>query len=187
MPERYPGWDMSDEVRGDLSRHLDAGMEAGLYAGVPPGDAIEELLRMLGRDRLVEALSGTTDKRSREWRNARDNLSRYRRGARRPQEATQQRMRAAAEEQRRAQVRTATRAHVRLNATFKTSRNTWGLAYTDLTGPDLEDFMAAREAGNDELAAQIVTDAYGLDPAFVLGLEGVSGFEITWDIDESDE
>ena len=61
---------------------------------------------------------------------------------------------------------------------FTTSKKPWqGYADADLTGSDLEDFLAAQAAGDDELAAQIVTDAYGLDPEFVLRIDDISGFD----------
>jgi hypothetical protein len=178
MPDRrYPAWDMDDDARRELSEHMNAGM----YSGVPPGDAIEGIVGQVGKDPLIAMLSGTTDRSTRQWKNARDNLSRWRRGARHPKPASQQRLRAAAESNRRSAIRSTGRAHVRVEATFRTSKNVWGYADCDLTGPALDDFLSAREAGDDELAAQIVSEGYGLDPAFVLGLGGVTGFEMTWE------
>lgn len=54
-----------------------------------------------------------------------------------------------------------------------------------LTGADLEDFLAARAAGSDELAAQIACTAYGLDAGFVLALDDVNEFSFIWP--DSDE
>ena len=177
MARDYPAWDMDDNTR----RELGEGLDGALYQGVPAGEDVEAIVAEVGRDRLLEAMSGTTDKRSREWKNARDNLSRWRRGARRPSEASRRQLRGAAEAQRRAQVQARGHAHVRFNATFRTSKKPWqGYADADLTGSDLDDFLAAQAAGDSELAAQIVADAYGLDPEFVLGIEGPSGFEISW-------
>jgi hypothetical protein len=177
MPREYPAWDMDDNTR----RQLGEGLDGALYSGVPGGADVEAVVQQVGRERLLEAMSGTTDKSSREWKNARDRLSRYRRGARHPDKANQAAMRGAAEARRRDQVRDRGHARVRFNATFITSKKPWeGYAVGDLTGPDLDDFLAAQAAGNSELAAQIVSEAYGLDPEFVLGIEGPSGFEIQW-------
>jgi hypothetical protein len=176
MPPEYPPWEMSDDTRAALGGQMDAGM----YAGVPEGAAVEDVVAQVGRDRLLEMMSGTTDRSSREWKNARDNLSRWRRGARHPSGSSQDRMRGAAETGRRAEIRGRRHAHVTLNATVRTSSKSWGLAKADLTGSALDDFMDAREAGNDELAAQIVFDNYGMDPDVIVGIDSIEGFEITW-------
>jgi hypothetical protein len=167
---------MTPETRAELTHRMDE----GLYAGLPGGAAVEDIVAQAGRDSVIEQLSGTTDRSSRAWKNARDNLSRWRRGARHPSQVSQQGLRSAAEASRRGEIRAAGRAHVRVSATVRTSSKTWGYADADLTGPVLDDFVAAREAGNDELAAQIVFDAYGLDPDMIVSLEGVEGFEISW-------
>jgi len=141
---------------------------------------MEGIVNQVGRDAVVERMSGTTDRSSREWKNARDRLSRYRRGARRPNEENWQRLRGAAQAGRHTEIREARRAHVTLNATVTTSSKTWGRADEDLTGPDLTDFLDAREAGDDMLAAQIVFDAYGMDPEMILSIEDIEGFQMRW-------
>jgi hypothetical protein len=174
--QEYSPWEMDPQVRQDLA----ASMDAGMYTGVPEGAAVEDVVSQVGRDRLIEMMSGTTDRRSREWKNARDNLSRWRRGARHPGAASQRRLRDAATTTRRDEIRQTGRAHVKLNATVHTSSKVWGYADADLTGPDLDDFLAAREAGDDELAAQIVFDAYGMDPDMIFRIDEIGPFEITW-------
>jgi hypothetical protein len=175
-PPEYSPWDMTDQTRAALGQQR----ETSMYSGLPGGSDVEGIVSQVGRDRLIEAMSGTTDRSSREWKNARDNLSRWRRGARNPSQASRDRLRGAAETNRRQEIRQTGRAHVRVDAEIRTSSKRWGYADADLTGPALEDFLAASAAGNDELATQIVFDAYGLDPEFVLGIDGVSGFDITW-------
>jgi hypothetical protein len=175
-PPEYSPWDMTDETRAQLGRLR----EESMYSGVPPGADVEAVVGQVGREQLIETMSGTTDRSSREWKNARDNLSRWRRGARHPSQANRDRLRGAAEANRRQEIGQSGRAHVRVDATVRTSKNRWGYAEADLTGPSLSDFLAASEAGDDELAAKIVYDAYGLDPEFVLGVEGIEGFEISW-------
>lgn len=178
MAGDYPDWDMSDQTRAQLR----AGLDGALYAGVPGGDDVDAVVEHVGKDQLLQAMSGTADKSSREWKNARDNLSRWRRGARTPNRESQDKMRAAAEDKRRGEVRDARSVHVRYNATFRTSPpKKWvGYADADLTGSQLDDFLAAQAGGDSELAAQIVADAYGLDPEFVLGIEDLEGFDIQW-------
>ena len=78
-------WDMDDNTRRALSEQLDA----ALFGDVPGGGDVEAVVEQVGRDRLLEAMSGTTDQGTREWKNARDNLSRWRRGARRPNPESQ--------------------------------------------------------------------------------------------------
>jgi len=167
---------MTDETRAELGRQR----EASMYSGVPDGADVEGIVGQVGRERLLEAMSGTTDRSSREWKNARDNLSRWRRGARHPSPVNRDRLRGAAEADRRQEIRQTGKATVRVDATVRTSKNRWGYAEADLTGPDLTEFLAACEAGNDELATQVVFDAYGLDPEFVLSIEGIEGFDISW-------
>ena len=177
MAREYEAWDMDDNTRQALNEQLNA----SLYRDVPGGGDIEAVVGQVGRDRLLEEMSGTTDRRSREWKNARDRLSRYRRGARRPNPENRAKIRGAAEAGRRDEIRGRGSAHVRFRATFTTSKKPWqGYADADLTGPDLTDFLDAQAAGDDELAAQIVTDAYGLGPEFVLGIDDISGFDIRW-------
>lgn len=199
MPRDYPEWDMSDETRQALHGHLEEGQraareaaeeEAMLIRSADPAD-IEAVIGQVGRDRLLEALAGTPDRGSRQWENARHNLSRWRRGVHSPDAAHRgviKRQTAAAVRRARARHRQlperGRKAHVRLSATFRTSdrRRPWtGVADAYLTGEDIDDFRAALAGGDDVLAAQITSDAYGLDPDFVLGLDDVSGFAITWD------
>jgi hypothetical protein len=177
MAGDYPDWDMEEATRAALRDQLDD----ALLAGVPAAGDVEGIVAYVGRDQLLEAMSGTSDKASREWKNARDRLSRYRRGARSPDQANQAAMRAAAEARRRQEVRERRRATVRYSATFTTSKKPWdGYADADLTGPALDDFLDAQAAGDGELAAQIVADAYGLDPEFVISISDVSGYTIRW-------
>jgi hypothetical protein len=175
MARDYPEWEMDDETRQGLAEQLDN----ALFGDVPAGGDVEAIVDQVGRDRVVEALAGTNDKQSREWKNARDRLSRYRRGARKPNQENRARLRGAAENKRRDDIRGRGSAHVRYDATFTTSKAPWiGYADADLTGSDLTDFLDAQAAGDYELAAQIVANAYGLDPEFVLSIDDLSGFDI---------
>lgn len=177
MAGDYPDWDMDDATRDALRDQLDD----ALLAGVPSGADAEGVVAFVGREPLLQAMSGTNDKASREWKNARDRLSRYRRGARTPDQANQATMRRAAEASRRQEVRDRRHAQVRYNAVFTTSRGAWiGYADADLTGPALDGFLDAQAAGDGELAAQIVSYHYGLDPEFVLSIDDVSGYTIQW-------
>jgi hypothetical protein len=176
MRPEYPPWDITPEAQEALSRRMDGAM----YEGVPSGADVEDIVSELGRDAVVAAMSGTTDRSTREWKNARDRLSRYRRGARRPNEENRGRLRGAAEAGRRSEIRGGRRAHVTLNATVITSSKSWGKAEADLTGSDLSDFLEARETGDDVLAAQIVFDAYGMDPDLIMSIDDIDDFRMTW-------
>lgn len=170
---RYPRWQMPDDAKGNLRGLMDQKM----YGDIPPSDDVEGLVGQLGREDLIARLSGTTDRSSREWKRARDNVSRWRRGTRHPSEANRTRLGAAAKDARRQTIRTQGRASVRLSGTFRTSRNLWGYAAADLTGDDLRDFLDAEASGDMERSSQIIADAYGLDPEYVIEMREVDGFD----------
>jgi hypothetical protein len=177
MAREYPPWDMTDPTRARLS----AGMDEAMYSGVPAGDDIEGIIGAVGRDAVIASFAGTTDKSTREWRNARDRVSRYRRGARSIRGSAREHLSGVAQGARRREIGQARIVHVRVEATFRTSSKTWGYADAYLTGPDRDDFLTARDAGDDELAMKIAMEAYGLDPEFVLGVDDFGGFDIDWE------
>jgi hypothetical protein len=172
----YEPWEMPDTARAAL----DSAMRNGLYQGISrirtAGD-VQALQAQLGRERLTALLAGTTDKRSRDWKNARDNLRRYRTGARGLKRGAA-RLHGAAEQARRDRIRNLGTLHVTLRATVRTSRTEWdGKMDADLTGSDLVDFLSAADCGAWETAAQIVIDAYGLDPDLVLELTALDSID----------
>lgn len=176
MARDFEPWEMPDKVRAAL----DSGMRDGLYQGISrvrtPED-VQALQGQMGRERLTGLLAGTTDKRSREWKNARDNLRRYRTGAR-GLKGGAPRLQGAAEQARRDRIRNLGTVHVTVRATIRTSRTEWdGKMDADLTGSDLVDFLEAAERGAWEPAAQVVIDAYGLDPDLVLEITALDSID----------
>jgi hypothetical protein len=187
MAREFEPWEMPDNVRAAL----DSGMRNGLYQGIgrirTTAD-VQALQAQLGRERLTGLLAGTTDKSSRAWKNARDNLRRYRTGARGLKGAAP-RLQGAAEQARRDRIRNLGTLHVTVRATVRTSRTEWdGKMDADLTGGDLVDFLDAADRGAWEAAAQIVIDAYGLDPDLVLELTTLDSidYDLPADWDEED-
>lgn len=170
MERGYPEWDTDEET----DQTVDEGVNDGVYRGVPPGEDVAGSEAQIGREELTRRLAGTDDKSSRAWKTARDTLTRYRSGRRRVGARNAARIRQATQAARRDQIRAARRLHVEIAAGWQTSRTLWlGRAVADLTGADLEDFLAAVAAGDTMLAVQIVADTYGLDPEFVMGIDDV--------------
>lgn len=184
MDRDYPHWDMDARTRDILNRQT----RAATYSPgpAPPAADIRAVEDYVGKDRLIASMAGTTDKSSPQWKNARDRLGRYRRGDRSPNAANRQALRRAIDaarkrraRSRRRSVNRSRRLTVSFTATFTTSRKPWtGPVDGDLTGPDRDDFLDAINAGDGELAAQIVLEAYSLDPEFVLSIDNPSDFTV---------
>jgi hypothetical protein len=176
MERDYPDWDL-DERAEEL---LDRGIRDQIYRGIPPGTDTVAAEAEIGRDELTARLAGTTDKSTRAWKTARDTLTRYRSGRRTPGPKNAARIREAIEAARRDRIRAARHARVDISAGWITSRTRWyGKAVADLTGDDLTDFIAAIEQDDMVLAVQIVADAYGLDPDYVMGLDISDGVGVS--------
>lgn len=179
MPREFPEWEMSDDDR----RQLSARAEGGLWGGLPEVPETPEEVRRLqdryGRDNLVAWLSGTTDRKSRAWKSARDGLSRRRAGRTGIGPQWRNKFQTASRRGRSGRVRGRGSLHVSLTADIRTSR-TWDYGRTmtaDLTGADLDEFLQAVEENRYEDAATIVADNYGLSSDFILEIANVSGFE----------
>lgn len=178
MPREFPEWQMNDDDERALHDQVDSSMFGDLPAPETPED-VRAMQDRFGRDNLVAWLSGTTDKRSREWKSARDGLSRRRAGRTGIGRRWRDKFRTAGRRARSAGIRSRGSLHVSLTADIRTSR-TWDYGRTmsaDLTGNDLQDYLDALEAGAYTNAAMIVADAYGIDPDVILEITNISGFE----------
>jgi hypothetical protein len=182
----YEPWDMTDDTRSALNRVVrdNTYPDLGEIRGAADVRRVEA---RYGREALTAQLAGTTDRGTRAWKNARDNLSRWRTGRRTPSAASASRLGGGVRGLLGGRYRGYGSLHVELTATITTSRTSWsGKMYADLTGADLEDYLTACEGGNWEEAAMIVADAYGLDPEYILSLDEVHGFDVTPPTDEED-
>lgn len=178
MPRQFPEWEMSDADRRALQDQIDSSMFGDLSAPETPED-VRRMQDRYGRDDLIAWLSGTTDKRSREWKSARDGLSRRRTGRTGIGRRWRDKFRTAGRRARSAGIRSRGSMSVSLTADIRTSR-TWDYGRTmsaDLTGSDLQDYLDALEAGAYTNAAMIVADSYGVDPDVILEITNISGFE----------
>ncbi len=178
MARGYPGWDMDD----DTERRIDQEVRGQVYEGVPPGTDSAAAEAQIGREELTARLAGTTDRTSRAWKSARDTLTRYRSGRRRVGPKNAARIRAATEAVRCDRIRASRVVNMTVTANWQTSRTAWiGKAVADLTGEDLTEFLAAVESGDTVGAVQILSDAYGLDPEFVQGINELGEIDIQWE------
>ena len=174
MARDYRPWTMSSDVRQGLGEKV----SQALYGGIDSGN-VGGLIEQFGKPELASRIAGTTDKKSRAYRSARDSLTRWQRGSRRPSKANAAKLDVAAKGEKRAKIRAGGSAAVSMGAAVKTSKSSWtGRMTATLTGSALADFLDATGDGNYELAAQIVSDQYGLNPDYVEGLSGVNSFDL---------
>ncbi|WP_028935540.1 hypothetical protein [Pseudonocardia spinosispora] len=178
MPRGYPDWDMSGETEDRIAREL----AAEVYRGVPPGTDSVAAERQVGREELTARLAGTSDRSSRAWKTARDNLTRWRSGRRAIGPRNAAKLRAAVEAARRDRIRESRVVNVTITANWQTSRTAWiGKAVADLTGEDLADFLTALEQRDYVGALQIAAEAYGLDPEFVMSINELGEVTVSSD------
>jgi hypothetical protein len=183
MPREFPEWEMSDDDRAELENRISGGMFGDL-PGVPetPED-VRRLQDRYGKDNLIAWLSGTTDKRTRAWKSARDGLSRRRTGRQGIGRLWRDKFRSAGRRGRTQAIGNRGQLHVTLVADIRTSRH-WDYGRpmdADLTGDQLGDYLEALEGGNFDHAAMIVAEAYGIDPDYIVEIANISGFEADLD------
>lgn len=178
MPREFPEPNISDDDRSELRDRS----ERGLWGDLPDPQTPEDVRRLqdqYGRDNLIQWLSGTTDKRSRAWKSARDGLSRRRSGRVGVGRAWRDKFRSAGRRGRSDRIRSRGTLNVSLTADIRTSRK-WDYGRTmtaDLSGSELEDYLEAAQDGRYEDAALIVADSYGIDPEYIVEIANVSGFD----------
>lgn len=188
MP-RDDEWEMSDQTRAQLHEQITSEMFGQISDPQSPAD-VRAMQDRYGKENLTAWLAGTRDKSSRAWKSARDGLSRRRTGRGGIGKLWRDKFRTA---QRRAQsdrVRSRGSLSVTLTAdVLVSSRWDYGRPmYASLSGGELEDYLAALEAGNLEQAAMVVAESYGLPE--IVSIENVSGFDsdlAELDADEDDQ
>jgi hypothetical protein len=146
------------------SREFTARSDRGLYGDLPAGSDIAGAADKIGRQRLAEQLSGTTDRKSRKYRNARDYISRHVRGARRTVKSEfEGKVAGLLRNDRRAEIRQRGSMRVEIRADVQVSKKVWkGLMRKDLTGSQVNDYLDALERDDGNEAMSVFLDAYGI-------------------------
>jgi hypothetical protein len=155
--------------RGALRGFL-GGSERSLYGDLPSGSNIQAAADRLGRRELAEQLAGTTDRKTRKYKTARDYISRHLRGARRTVKPDYQaKVTDAMRTQRRGEIRERGQMQVRITADVKVSAKVWrnGRMVSTLRGADLRDYLDALNHGDGNKAMSIFLNSY--DPSGRMG------------------
>lgn len=176
MAREYNSWDMEAGTRARMAE----GYKSSAYGDLPPGSDVNAIVDRVGKQELIQRLAGTTDKKDRAYKSARDKVTRWEKGTRNPNKDAQSRMSAIMEDKRRQEMRNAGRVNVKVKGEYRFSSGTWDYVEAPLTGPALEDFMSAMERGDYEMATQIVAEEYGVDPGDIEGMEGFEGVDMDW-------
>ena len=160
--------------------NLRAQTSQGVFGNLPPNPDLHALSQSMGKRALVEQMAGTTDRSSKAYKNARDNLGRYLRGTRSPNPASQQKIQKAARTDHVEQLRTRGSLRVKYTADVRKSKRLWknGNITADLTGGELQDYLDAIEAGDEAGALAIVMDAYGLPADEVASIDNIHGMDL---------
>lgn len=156
-------------------------MEETTFRDVNPGD-VAGLVAQMGKRQLAERMAGTTDRSSRAYKNARDNISRWMRGARTPRAAaTTQRLEKAARAGKLDELRQRSSLRVSARADVTVSKRKWsnGQMEAFLEGGALATYLDALENGDHAGALGVVMDEYGLDPDMVASIDAIHGFEMS--------
>lgn len=141
---------------------------------------VPRMVATLGRAGLAAQLAGTTDKSSREYKNARDSVSRWLRGARTPSAANIGRLEKSARKTKVEELRAQPALNAVTVADVQKSKRVWknGRIVATLDGADLEEFLAALESGDSKEAMSKMLDAYGLEADDVASINAVHSFDI---------
>ncbi|MFC9916348.1 hypothetical protein [Streptomyces sp. NPDC127197] len=175
MSSPYDEWEIPDPVHRDLEQ----GLMEGVYGAMADG-SIQSVVDAIGKQELILMMAGTTDKKSRAYKSARDKVGRWLKGSRRPSKAGQQLLDSLAKKFKRDQVMARGSLSVSISGTFVTSKKPWkGKMSATLTGTALADFMDALEGGDPMWAAQVVCQEYGMDPDVVLELTEVGEISVS--------
>lgn len=148
--------------RGGLQGFQSAA-ESAFAQDLPPGTDIRAAVDRIGKRELAEHISGTNDHSSREYKNARDYISRHLRGSRRTVTgAHAERIEDALRENELDRLRNREELHVEIEADITVSKRTWhGRMKTDLRGAALRDYIDAVENGRGREAMSVFLDQYG--------------------------
>jgi hypothetical protein len=152
------------------------GDEAGNVFG-PASTDIQSAIDSLGggdkgKRALAEQLSGTNDRNSRNYKTARDYISRHLRGARGKVQSTKYAgvLTSANKEGAKQAIISGGPLSVRISGDIKISDKVWknGVIKAELTGKAKADYLADIEAGRYGDALDIAAKSYGINPSVTL-------------------
>lgn len=176
MPREYNSWDINPKANDKMVKSS----EDAMYKDVGNGSDVSEVVDRVGKQELINRLAGTTDKKTRAYKSARDKVQRWVKGSRNPRKDNAARMRAMMEEKRRAEIAATGQVNVKIKADFRFSSGKWDYVQAPLTGDALTDYLSAMERGDVEMATQIVAEQYGIDPNDIEGFDGFEGIDMDW-------
>lgn len=160
---------MARFFRGSLS-NMRKGSYDGIFGSTSDTD-ISEAVDALGggssgRRELAERMSGTTNRSSREYKNARDYISRHLRGSRRSVKSPEYRkvIAGANREGKKNRVIESGSLNVTITGHFKVSSRVYrgAIKAKALTGDALRNYVNAVERGDMQTALNIVSRNYGM-------------------------
>lgn len=152
-----------------------------LYGSLPAGSDVRGAVDAIGRRALAEQLAGTTDRKSRAYKNARDYVSRHLAGRRtRVNPEYQRKIERAVRSERKRELRAAGPITVAVTGTIRVSKQGryWtGNMRATLDGDALRDYLDALARDDGKEALGIVLDKYGLNPESVAEVRDITGVE----------
>jgi hypothetical protein len=140
------------------------GNEQALYGNLPQGSDIGQASNVMGKQALAEKLAGTTDKKSRKYRNARDYISRHLGGRRRSVNPDYERkVTGVLRGNKRESVRGRGNLTVSIAGEIKVSSKTWkGKMSKTLDASETRAYLDAIDKGDGNEAMGIFLEAYGI-------------------------
>lgn len=135
-----------------------------IYGGLPAGTDIGAAADRVGKQRLAEQLSGTTDRKSRKYRNARDYISRHLGGRRRSVSPEfQGRVSKVLQGERRRDL-SRTGMRVEVVADVKVSSKVWkrGRMTANFDPAQTAEYLDALERGDGREAMSMIMTEYGM-------------------------
>lgn len=140
------------------------------------GANVNDLSSRMGRRRLAEQLSGTTDHSSRKYKNARDYISRHARGSRRSESPQYQSKIQEIQQKERQREMTESGVSVKVKADVKISEKTWrgGQMSANFTGDEARQYMEAVNRGDANRAMEMIVEKYDSSGRMVSNLSGVT-------------
>lgn len=155
------------------------GSQSESALNLTPGTDIRAAVDQIGKQRLAEQISGTTDRNSREYKNARDYISRHLRGSRRTVTGSHAgRISEALREHKIEELRSRESLQVEVTADVQVSSRTWrgGKMRATLRGASLERYLDAVESGNNRAAMSEFLEGYGIGQTVrsIANVRGVS-------------
>lgn len=179
----WPEWDVDDRAVEQMAELFPAAIQRGIPTSANTGADVVTFENVLGRSRVTEILSGTTDKKSKAWKSAQRQQQRYRRGERGRTKLTpriQEKLKQGAVREARARfARQDGPTDVSLVVKWTISSDTKRANPNARLADDYwRAFQGAVLRGNYVRAVQVVTEAYGVLADEVAALHAVMSVRI---------